>query len=180
MARHLYLPSATLFGSLILTIAMSMKPGRPSRSAFASNLPGRQWRCHSRAPGLHLFGCGNAPAHSCRNVALGLEFYTEGRFVALTGTHAAGDSGTDHTGALARLVADYFPPGAGGHTGAFELTTGPVPEWRGPTDDADLLRRALQSGGAAAVFGQRATFAQLWNCDTEALTRGIPRPVAPL
>lgn len=126
--------------------------------------------------GLHLFGTGICPAHGCRNVALGLELYTSGRFVALTGTHAAGDAGSDHSMALAALVAEYLPVGAGGHTGAFELSSGPVPEWRGPTDDADLLRRALQSGGAAAVFGQRATFTQLWNCDTEALRVAFPDP----
>jgi len=40
--------------------------------------------------GLHIFGRGPIPDHSCRNQALGLEFYSEGRFVAL-GHSAIGD-----------------------------------------------------------------------------------------
>ena len=39
--------------------------------------------------GLHVFGSGPVPPHGCKNTRLGLEFYTEGRFVALTGTLAS-------------------------------------------------------------------------------------------
>lgn len=34
--------------------------------------------------GLHFFGWGPVPEHSCRNILLGLELYTDRRFVALT------------------------------------------------------------------------------------------------
>src|SRR5579863_9929766 len=34
--------------------------------------------------GLHFIGRGTAPPHLCRNDALHIEFYTEGRFCALT------------------------------------------------------------------------------------------------
>lgn len=57
---------------------------------------------------------------------------------------------------------------------ADDLADGPVPEWRGPTDDADLLRRALQSRSAASTFGNRASFADLWEANVAALARAFP------
>lgn len=54
------------------------------------------------------------------------------------------------------------------------LPDGPVPEWRGPTDDADLIRRALMSRSAASAFGGRACFADLWHAEAEALGRAYP------
>lgn len=58
---------------------------------------------------------------------------------------------------------------------AQEWTSEPCCEWRGPTDDDELLRRMLATApSAAAAFGSRATFAQLWNADAEALARSYP------
>lgn len=70
---------------------------------------------------------------------------------------------------LVPLVPSVEPrPDAG------DLPDGPVPEWRGPTDDADLLRRALQSRSAASTFGNRASFADLWEGNVEALAKAFP------
>lgn len=148
----------------------------PLATAIVSYFPGAAMELSASGKGLHLFGRGIAPEHGCRNDALGLEFYTEGRFVALTGTSAMGDAATDHTVALARFVADYMPPGAGKHSGAFELTTVPEPAWRGPVEDDELLRRALNSRSAASAFGAGASFADLWNADTERLRVTYPDP----
>ena len=71
-------------------------------------------------------------------------------------------------------VAPVFPQFAGGGDGDFELNDGPVSEWRGPTDDADLLRRALQSRSAGSTFGNRASFADLWDCNHEVLAKAFP------
>lgn len=127
--------------------------------------------------GLHLFGRGAIPEHACKNAQYRCEFYHADRFVAMTGNGAVGNVDTDHTAALAWLACALFPPGAGGSgVGGFELTVGPVSEWNGPTDDADLIRRALNSRSAASTFGQRATFADLWLCDTERLRVAYPDP----
>ena len=83
--------------------------------------------------GLHIFGRGTAPVHGCRNIPLGLEFYTESRFVALTGISALGDANTDCTAVLSRVVPEYFPPSA--LIVPAEWSEGPVPEWRGPESD---------------------------------------------
>lgn len=58
--------------------------------------------------------------------------------------------------------------------GDFALSDGPVEEWRGPVDDEDLLRRALQSRSAASAFGSRASFADLWECRVNALAAAFP------
>lgn len=124
----------------------------------------------SSGKGLHIFGRGVAPNHRKRNDRLGLEFYTEGRFVALTGLSATGNVDTDHTGALFDITDRYFmPPGK-----AVELQDGPAPEWRGPTDDDDLIRRALQSRSTKSVFGAGASFADLWDCNVDVLSRAYP------
>ena len=57
---------------------------------------------------------------------------------------------------------------------AQEWTEEPAAEWRGPTDDEELLRRAIGSKSASAAFGSRASFADLWHADPVALTRAYP------
>lgn len=73
-----------------------------------------------------------------------------------------------------QLPAFYPSARPNANNGDFELSDGPVPEWRGPTDDDDLIRRALQSQSAAAMFGKRACFADLWNANADALAISYP------
>lgn len=128
--------------------------------------------------GLHIIGRGAAPPHACKNIPLHLELYTEYRFVALTGWHAVGDAATDHTAALAALVAEHFPPRAGDGVPDGEWTTEPRPDWRGPEDDADLIRRALNSRSAASMFDtSRASFSDLWTRNVDVLSQAYPDPV---
>lgn len=128
--------------------------------------------------GLHIIGRGTAPPHACKNIPLGIELYTEYRFVALTGIGAVGDASTDHTAALATLVADYFPPRAGDGAPDGNWTTEPRADWRGPEDDVELLRRAMKSSSVAAAFGaKRATFADLWTRNTDVLCEVWPDPL---
>lgn len=125
--------------------------------------------------GLHVFGTGRPPLHGCKNEPLGLEFYHSGRFVALTGTAATGNAAADFSHLLPSLVAQYFPPDA---AQAMEQgwTEGPVEEWRGPSDDDELVRRALRSQSTASAFGGRASFADLWTGNVDALARAYPDP----
>ncbi len=149
----------------------------PLAQTLMQRLTGCAIEVSASGRGLHIFGRGPVPEHGCRNTALGLELYTEGRFVALTGTGAVGDAGhTPPPDVWQWLVPTYFPPragGAGGDRGA-EWTDGPCPEWRGPTDDADLLRRAMRSqSGKAALFG-KASFSDLWEARTDVLANTYP------
>lgn len=69
-----------------------------------------------------------------------------------------------------------FAPAAAAATvsDAAEWTTEPVPEWRGPSDDTELIRRALQSRSSASAFGSHAGFADLWTGNAEALGKAWP------
>lgn len=119
----------------------------------------------SSGRGLHIFGSGKPPPHGTRHTEHGLEFYTSKRFVALTGTGLAGSALMDCTAALQWLVTNYFPPASY----APSQWAGPVAEWRGPTDDVDLLARMLRSEGFRASLGKGASFAQLWDADPTVL-----------
>lgn len=126
--------------------------------------------------GLHIFGTGRPPLHGCKNIPLNLEFYSAGRFVALTGFNACGDAAFDASHLLPSLCSQYFPPDA---QQALEQgwTTEARSEWRGPTDDDELIRRALRSQSTASAFGGRASFADLWTANIDALSRCYPDPV---
>jgi len=124
--------------------------------------------------GLHIFGrYSRMPAHRCKNTQLHLELYHEGRFVAL-GTGAQGDASLDCTAAIAAAVAEFFPPHAESTLSGPDWREGPIPEWSGPTDDAELIARALRHTTAASVFGSRASFRDLWENNEEALSRAYP------
>src|SRR5690554_17317 len=155
-------------------------------SALAQNLcqtfAGCAVEVSQSGTGLHLIGSGTAPAHGCRRDSLGLEFYTADRFVALTGTGATGNAAHNPGPAvLDWLVREYFPPtsGTGPGAGGAEWTEGPVAEWYGYADDAELVQNACAVTGAGSVFGDRATFADLWLGDPEALARAFPDPDRP-
>jgi hypothetical protein len=122
--------------------------------------------------GLHIFGQGVVPDHACKNIPLGLELYTEQRFVALTGTGAVG-SAAHAPDCLPWLVSEYFPPSEA--VAGAEWTDGPCPEWRGPTDDDELISRILASRTTAgSVFAGRASVQQLWSADPDALAVAYP------
>lgn len=148
----------------------------PLALTLVQRLAGCAVEVSASGKGLHIWGSGPLPDHGCRNTALGIELYHKDRFVCL-GTNALGSAGhTPPPDVWQWLVPTYFPPragGAGGDRGA-DWTDGPCPEWRGPADDADLLRRAMRSqSGKAALFG-KAGFADLWEGRTDVLAATYP------
>ena len=150
----------------------------PLSAALLGRMAGAAVEVSQSGTGLHVIGSGRAPEHGCKNIPLGLEFYTELRFVALTGVHASGDVLTDCSDILPGLVADLFPPSATAAHGPDEWTAEPVPEWDGPADDDELIRRALESGArsAAKAFGgtEGVTFRDLWEANADALAKRWP------
>ena len=148
----------------------------PLAKALCGAFAGAAIEVSQSGRGLHIFGAGRPPLHGCKNEAHGLEFYHAGRFVALTGNSASGNAAADFTHLLPSLVANYFPPDA---VQSLEQgwTEGPCAEWRGPADDDELIRRALRSQSTASAFGGRASFADLWTGNLEALQRCYPDPV---
>ena len=155
----------------------------PHAKAFCNAFSGAAVEVSHSGKGLHIFGTGRPPEHRTRppsevkaTLDCDLEFYHSGRFAALTGTAAAGDAGKDFTATLPAFVAQFFPPGADNDRMSDGWSDGPCDEWRGPTDDDELLRRALQSKSAASAFGGKATFADLWQANVEVLSKCWPDP----
>jgi len=148
---------------------------------LCARLAGAAVEVSQSGTGLHIIGSGTVPPHGCKNIPLHLELYTERRFVALTGLHAVGDVRTDCSAAMADIVPQLFPLSAPS-AGPDEWTAEPVPEWEGPADDSDLLRRALASGdrsAAAAFGGEGVTFRNLWEADADALGKRWPSDNGP-
>lgn len=129
-----------------------------------SRLPGAAIEVSQSGRGLHIFGKGTPPDHACKNIPLGIEFYKDGRFVALTGTNAVGSAGTNCDAYLPSLIEAYFPNK--GYDNDQEWTTEPVPEWTGPTDDDELIAKAIGAKSVGSVFQGRGGFASLWDGDT--------------
>lgn len=148
----------------------------PLAKSLCAALNGAAIEVSQSGRGLHIIGTGRPPAHGCKNEPLGLEFYHTARFVALTGINAVGNAATDMAHVLPALVTQYFPPDAAA-SGAVEWTTEADPEWNGPADDDELIRRALRSVSTASAFGNRASFSDLWNGNVDALARCYPDPV---
>lgn len=151
-------------------------------SVLATGLLSRMAGCaveiSSSCKGLHIFGVGSVDGHTNRRDDLGLEFYTRGRFVALTGNMLTPDGSVFHSPPeLPALVAEYFPPSQ--HQAATDWTDGPCEGWAGPTDDEELVRRASRHVSAAAAFAGRATFADLWAGDADALAASYPSSTGP-
>jgi primase-polymerase (primpol)-like protein len=145
----------------------------PLALAICGRLTGAAVEVSQSGHGLHIFGSGTIPPHGCKNVPLGLELYHTGRFVAL-GSGLTGDARHDCTDALAAIVAEYFPPSAASSATPSDWTDGPCEPGAGVADDDALIRMACSKVASGAAFGDRASFADLWNNNTEALGRAWP------
>ncbi|MDH5824326.1 AAA family ATPase [Luteimonas sp. RD2P54] len=125
--------------------------------------PGAFVEWSSSRRGLHIVGRLVAPVlHSSRNDAMHLEFYTSERGIALNiDAEPAGSMDSAHD--LGRLVTEFFPPRT-----VATVSGERRPEWRGPADDDELIRRMLAARVSAAVaFGGKVSPQQLWDGQAE-------------
>lgn len=137
-------------------------------NAVMSYFPEAAVEVSQSGTGLHIFGMYTTmPDHACKNIPLGLEFYTEGRFVALTGTNIIGNAATNGDQYLQAFINNYMPPRI---TETPETWTTKPLEGCTPLDDEKLIKKALASKSAAGAFGVRATFRNLWERDVETLS----------
>ena len=125
--------------------------------------------------GLHIFGAQPLRLpHGSDSKVLGSQFYTTRRFVALTGTGIAGDAGTTPDPKVyTDFINKYFPP-KNVITKDVTWSSGPDPDWDGPEDDAELIKRMLKAKSARGILGATATLEQLWNADEDALGKIFP------
>lgn len=124
--------------------------------------------------GLHIFGVAQAPIDH-RNKVKGdgweIEVYTHSRYIAI-GSRSTGDPWLDHSVEFNKLLDLYLP---GHKIDGTEWTSVPDPEWFGPKDDAELLRRMLmRKPTAKQMFGQGATVQDLWSRNVPKLAIAFP------
>lgn len=149
----------------------------PLAQHLVSLFPGAAVEVSTSGIGLHIFGTGECPPHRVRPPTEidqrfpGLEFYTDGRFVALTGNMLGdGSAGTPFN--MPAFVETWFKPSP--KSAPAEWTDAPCAEWRGPTDDDELIRRARNSKSGANAFGNKASFDDLWTANEEVLAKAFP------
>lgn len=128
--------------------------------------------------GLHIFG--TVPEHiphGCDNKPLGSQFYTSGRFCALTGDNVTGSALIIPPLTIWKtFISQYFPPTTVAVSDGPPVgwTTEPSADWKGPDDDKELIRRMLRSKSARGIVGSTATIKQLWKADPVALGEAYP------
>ncbi len=108
--------------------------------------------------GLHIFGTGLVPEHSCKNISAGLELYTKSRFAALTGTNIIGNASTPVD--LTSIVNQYFTPSIKVRSESW--TSDSLPEYTPFVNDEKLIAKARMSKSAANKFTGSASFNDLW------------------
>ncbi|MDG3089112.1 DUF5906 domain-containing protein [Vibrio hannami] len=127
--------------------------------------------------GLHLWFSyqGTAPEHAKKNTAEHIELYTESRFIVLTGDMMPipGSASNDCTNGLYSVIHGYFQPKQ--HAQAVEWTDAPAEGYTPIAGDDELIAKAKASGNLARqAFSNKATFAQLYEADTDALAAIFP------
>lgn len=125
------------------------------------------WEFSSSMRGLHFIGRGNLPAHKVKGKGLPeqLELYSQQRGICF------GLSG--FAGGCADIVqmppAHWIVPANHGDD-AFDLSAR-MPEWQGPEDDDELIRRMLARSEAATRLRGGVTLQGLWNAEPDALEK---------
>lgn len=128
-------------------------------------LPGA-WEVSQSGNGLHGVGRADASRLATKrnkwtDDGNKIECYSTERFMAIGGGGWTGAPSTDWTDSLVAWVPDGGPAN---DTDGPEWIDAARPGYDGPTDDTDLIRRALASKGMSK-FGHTATFEQLWTAD---------------
>lgn len=141
----------------------------PLAHEFVNRFPGAYTEVSQSGTGLHIICTyGSLPEgfNSLNDQKTGLEMYWRDRFVAMTLT-GKGDVDIDYTQGVQDSIARY---GRIRSDRSARWTTAPSDDWSGPADDDELIAMALRSSSAASVFGNKASFADLWNANAERLS----------
>lgn len=140
----------------------------PQALEWLGLLPGCFFEFSSSGNGCHVVGKGTVPAHAKRNKELGAELYTEKRGIAFGLSGRAWGSADVGAPAIASIASLHFAPRPEAESGEYLQ---PRADWSGPVDDEELVRRALSSPSVAARMGNKASFADLWNAEPDALLK---------
>jgi hypothetical protein len=125
--------------------------------------------------GIHIFGSGQYKQHKCKNKTTGLEFYTTGRFVALTGNSVQGCAGHVNQPAVDWLIDNYFLDNTS-NLNQTNWTTEAAPGWDGIVDDQKLIEKMINSRSGMAILGGKISVRDLWHADIGQLSKFFPSP----
>lgn len=143
---------------------------KPHAKAIMTALPGA-WEASQSGNGLHGIGYVSDKARLINKrrkftdpTGNKIECYTVGRFVAFGSTGWTGDIDDDWTNVLSSWVPDAeqvsdFPP--------VRWADQSRPEYVGPTEDDELIRRATAQRSPLASLGKAPSFEMLWNADPQ-------------
>lgn len=127
--------------------------------------------------GLHIIGIGSptVPNAERKKRVQSLEFYTQERFVALTGNVISGSAaGVAPQDKLDALVEQHLiRRGPGGRTDA-QWTTECLPGYTAVPDDDELIRRARKAASGRVMFSGEASFDDLWTRNITPLSKSYP------
>lgn len=142
-------------------------------------LPEASWETSQSGNGLHGIVHVNHKAGLSRksrkwqdDAGNRYECYTEGRFIAFGHSNW---SRPDLPIVNVDTVAAFVPDAASKTHEVIVWNDRAEPDYCGPTDDDELIQRAMQSkGGPGVMFGAAASFAALWNGDEAELGKCYP------
>jgi len=148
----------------------------PEAMAIVARFPGCAVEVSVSKTGLHIFGAWEHPIPHKKRVT-GLEFYSEGRFIA--NTFWLGEDGCAWTvadGPIYQFIADMGliddPPAV-----ATPGTNGADPDWDDTPEtvtDAAVTELLGRENTARGAFGMGATATQLWQGDPDVLAQWYP------
>lgn len=129
--------------------------------------------------GLHIIGRyeGEMPAHSCKNLELGMELYTSGRFCAITETGAQGDANVIKTQELLEFIATSSPVKSANPSVPNNWTSEPIAGCEPPESNEEVIRiiRAMPKNATEVFQGkQHASFDDLFDNNEEVLAQYYP------
>lgn len=125
---------------------------------------GVAWEVSQSGKGAHAWGRGPVPPHAKKNVALGMELYTELRFILLS-RPLSGNMDVECRG-IAAVAHRYFPA---------KVASAQAEEGPPRLVDEEVVRRMLASqGSTAAIFGGGVHLRHLWERDLGALRQRWP------
>lgn len=146
---------------------------------FAQNImarfPQAAKEISASATGSHtFFTCQTIPEHRTRRAGIPMEVYTRARFIALTENGFVGSPLIDYTAELLQLLEEFYPEPI--NKTPQNWTTEPYEGWENLDLTDEQIIRGLRQRKASprALFGNAATFKQLWEADADALGRAFP------
>jgi len=122
--------------------------------------------------GLHIIGryVGPCPQHLNKIESLGIELYTHDRYVMFGNISPTGDWNFEATKAFHTVINEYFDP-----TNKPKVTQlAELPTGEHQLTDDQVLIACREHQSARAVFGNGATFDDLYTANEEALARAYP------